>query len=203
MSAFEKKQQEMDRLIAKHYVHDPGATERKVAVEVAKEHPGPGWSTDTVEKRIQELFSQKILAKRTDIVDWNAVDYRFAYRVDVHLDVEALREAPDYGAPKDERPHEPVDNWRRLARYIMKDLIPFWERIPVAKTVSGTKFHNDDVILQNVTLLLGQQADLTVTLRARNQDAVLSFVVDGLRAMRGVKMTNTSHEAWSVNEGRN
>jgi hypothetical protein len=83
----------------------------------------------------------------------------------------------------------------------LRELLPFVEKIPASKTVTKKKFSRNDLILENVTILLGQQADLTVTLRARDQEAVLTFVVDGLRTMRGVRMTSTSHEAWSCVDG--
>ena len=147
------------------------------------------------------MKADAILSERTTIIDWEALGYPFQYRIDVHVDQEALHEPEFYGAPPGEKPHEPVDSWRRLVQHVMKDLIPFVERIPAAKTISKKKFSKADVILENVTILLGQQANLTVTVRARSQDAVMMFVVDGLRAMRGVKTTSASHEAWPYTHG--
>src|ERR1017187_3409023 len=197
----ENKHQDLDELIARYYVQDSEADQDGVAGAIAKDHPGPGRSSSNVLKRIAELVKERILVKRTDVIDWKAVGYPFRYRIDVHVDQDALRIGRSYGAPPGEEPQDPVDNWRRLATYIMRELLPFVEKIPASKTVTKKKFSRNDLILENVTILLGQQADLTVTLRARDQEAVLTFVVDGLRTMRGVRMTSTSHEAWSCVDG--
>jgi len=204
------KDREMNRLIAKHYVKDPGGKQEIIAGDIAVEQEERredrrGWSADNIKKHIQDLTDRKVLDKHVGIMDWEEMGYPFEYRVDVHLDVETLREGPDFGAPKDESTRNsalatnPVDSWHGVAYYIMNDLIKFWERVE-KKTVSGKTFSADDLLLLDVVILLGQQADLTLTLRARDQDAVLSFVVDGLRAMRAVRMTSTSHNAWSYAE---
>lgn len=182
---------EMDQLIARHYVNNPEATHAEVAD--ALEQP-----LRTVERRISKMIERAVLVRRTDINDWAALGYPFRYRIDVHVDQEALRDPPEFGAPPGEMPKQPkeeVKDWRRLAQYIMKDLLAFVERSN--NTVTNKKISKDDLIVQNVTILLGQQADLSVTLRSRTPDAILSFVVDGLRSMRGVRATTTAHEAWS------
>ena len=185
------------QLIARYFMKHPEAP----ADQAARDLASAIGSSSTAERRIRKMKADAILSERTTIIDWEALGYPFQYRIDVHVDQEALHEPEFYGAPPGEKPHDPIDNWRRLVQYIMKDLIPFVERIPAAKTISKKKFSKDDVILENVTILLGQQADLTVTIRARSQDAVMTFVVDGLRAMRGVRTTNASHEAWSYTHG--
>jgi DNA-binding Lrp family transcriptional regulator len=189
------KQDDVQRdyqLIARYFLKHPEAPADRAAHELASAIG----SSSTAERRIRKMKADAILSERTTIIDWEALGYPFQYRIDVHVDQEALHE-PESG----EKPHEPVDNWRRLVQYIMKELIPFLERIPAAKTISKKRFSKDDVILENVTMLMGQQADLTVTIRARTQDAVMTFVVDGLRGMRGVKTTSASHEAWSYSQG--
>ena len=184
-------------MIARYFLRHPEATVEQATEDLASAIG----SVSTAERRIRKMKADAVLSERTTIVDWGVLGYPFQYRIDVHVDQEALHEAESYGAPPGEEPHEPVDNWRRLVQHIMKDLIPFVEKIPAAKTISKKEFLRDDVILENVTIMLGQQADLTVTLRARTQDAVMTFVVDGLRAMRGVKTTSASHEAWSYTHG--
>ena len=185
------------QLIARYFLKHPEAPVDQAARDLASAIG----SISTAERRIRKMKADAILSERTMVIDWEALGYLFQYRIDVHIDQEALHEPEFYGAPPGEKPHEAVDNWRRLVQYIMKDLIPFVEKIPAAKTISKKKFSKDDVILENVTILLGQQADLTVTVRAQSQDAVMTFVVDGLRAMRGVKTTSASHEAWSYTQG--
>lgn len=183
---------EDDQLIARHFVTNPEATETEVSEATRL-------NLTKVQRRVSKMIEHQVLVRRTDINDWAALGYPFRHRIDVHVDQEALRDGPDYGAPKDQVPAERVDNWRSLARYVMKDLIAFVEGC--SRPVTNKKLSKNDLIVQNVTILLGQQADLSVTVRARTPDAVLSFVVDGLRAMRGVRMTTTSHEAWSYIDG--
>jgi DNA-binding Lrp family transcriptional regulator len=185
---------ELDQMIARQYVNSPKATEEEVATAIKRPYA-------TVQHRIEKLKGAAILGKRTDITNWAALGYPFRYRIDVHVDQEALRKAPYFGAPFGVEPEKgkEINNWHRLADYIMNDLVSFVGRSP--KTVTQNKLKSSDLVVQNVTILLGQQADLSVTLRAKNPDAILSFVVDGLRAMMGVRMTSTAHEAWSYTDG--
>src|SRR2546423_855015 len=92
LTIIEKRQREMDRLIAKYYVRDPDATQDAIAVDVVKEHlDEDGWAPKTVVTRIQELSQGKVLDKHIEVMKWKDVGYPFRYRIDVHLDVEALR----------------------------------------------------------------------------------------------------------------
>ena len=179
---------ELDQLIARYLLSNPEAVTIEIASALGKS--ALGRSEHTVQRRVAKMTEDGVIVQKREINDWAAIGYPFRYRIDVRVDQEALREPPSYGAPHGEEPREPVDNWRRLAQYIMKDLIPYLEEIPASKTVSKRRFSRDDLLLENVTILLGQETDLSVTVRARTPDAVLSFVVDGLRTMRGVSSTD-------------
>jgi len=185
---------ELDQRIARFYVNAPKATERQVASGIKE-------SYSTVQDRIQKLKEAAVLGARTDVTNWAILGYPFRYRIDVHVDQEALRKDPYYGAPYGEKPDKgkEINNWHRLADYIMNELVDYVGR--QSKTVAQHQLKPSDLVVQNVTILLGQQADLSVTVRAKHPDAILSFVVDGLRAMMGVRMTSTAHEAWSYTDG--
>jgi hypothetical protein len=123
-------------VIASYFLKHPEEAARDLASVIG--------SSSTAERRIRKMKTDDILVERTNIVDWEALGHPFQYRTDVHVDQEALHEPDSYGAPPGERPDEPVDDWRRLVRYIMRDLIPYVEKTSASRTVSKRKFSRDD-----------------------------------------------------------
>jgi len=175
-----EKLDEMDRMIVECVIHNPRITVHGI-VQRLDEHYKTPMSESAVQKRLAELLSQRRLERVIQVRDWTAADYSFRYRVDLKADMRELRLGR--GGPPDD--DQPVDSQKKLCHYV--------------KEVLGRRYQGRLVIL-DVTILLGQQADLSITLRAKDSKAILDFVTEDLRVLGGVEATMTSHEAWTYGE---
>ena len=61
------------------------------------------------------------------------------------------------------------------------------------KDVLARRYQGRLVVL-DVTILLGQQADISITLRVKEPKTILDFVTEGLRVLGGIEGTMTSQE---------
>lgn len=85
------------------------------------------------------------------------------------------------------KPIREINSQKRLAWYIKNQL----SHVPAFKK---------RLVCLDVTILLGHQYDMTVTIRARDTDAALDYVTKGLRFLRGVSATMSTVEAWSCTD---
>jgi len=58
------------------------------------------------------------------------------------------------------------------------------------------------VIVEDVCVLLGDPADLSLTVRVKDPDDIFPFVTEHLRTMDGVDNTATSIESWTCSVAR-
>jgi hypothetical protein len=65
------------------------------------------------------------------------------------------------------------------------------------ETLARDSAFHDKVLVEDVHILLGGPADMSATVRARDNDAMLDFVVSGLRICEGVQQTTTCLMQWS------
>lgn len=195
---------EIDQQIARYLVADPTATDESIASSLSIHK-------NTVQRRRRTMQDEHVLAPATEVLDWRAIGFPFRYRIDIQVNPVALRDEKQGGAPEDcpdeLKPGFPINTQERLARFIRSNLVHYvtWR----------LKHHKEDsdrprnefqdfaklLIVHDVTILLGHQADLSVMVRAKTQAALRKFVTSGLRMMRGVNSTDTSQEAWSCIEG--
>jgi DNA-binding Lrp family transcriptional regulator len=168
-----------DRRILDCVIENPATTVEGIVKYLDEQ--GVRLSESAVGKRVAELLNNGILERIIIIRDWVTVGYPFRYRIDVKADMKELRLGR--GGPAKE-PHA-VDSQKKLGAYI--------------KDVLSRKYVGRLVVLE-VTILLGQQADLSITVRARDSRTVLNFVTEDLRALGGIEATMTSHEAWTYGE---
>ena len=135
----------------------------------------------TIEKRVKILKDRQLFRDETR-VQLAALGFTLRYRVDVQINPRELNDSRE----KDEA-HEwkrPIGNpQKRLAGQIRKQLMPAFK---------------DSVILEDITILLGNPADLCITVRVRSHAHIFAFVTEGLRTLKGVSNTSTSYEAWSI-----
>ncbi len=189
---------EKDFRILQCLIHYPEATVDFISDKL-------GYSPSTVQKRLADLQAgnQRRFARVMEIRDWDAAGYPLRYRIDLKVDQIALRAGKDRGGPVNEpdeaedpvgdedgapihlpTPANKINSQKRLARYIKQQLAV----LPTFK---------DGLLCIDVTILLGQEYDMSISLRARDAEVVLEFVTKGLRFLRGVHSTATSHESWS------
>jgi len=154
---------------------------RLTIVEVAKQL---GFAPPTVQRRLLRLIDSGVVERGVRICDWSAVGYPLRYWIDLKVNHRALQQGR--GGPPGNRQ---VSSMRKLASYIMRAVGDAYE----AKR---------QLIVQDVTILLGSPADLSVYIRARDHHTVLDFISNGLGALGAVESTRTFHEVWSCSEGR-
>jgi DNA-binding Lrp family transcriptional regulator len=117
---------------------------------------------------------------------------------------------------------ENVNSQERLARFIMYHLVDYvaWRLeggseaktdntakpedtgnpVRPAKSSEALKNYTERIYVEDVTILLGHQADLSAAVRVHNSDVIRRFVTDGLRLLAGINSTSTSQEVWSCFE---
>jgi DNA-binding Lrp family transcriptional regulator len=124
----------------------------------------------TVQRRLSKLLEQGDL-KRIIAVNLSSLGYVLRYRIELALD-------PQEVAAKQK-------SVKTIAQQIREDL-------PTQPKFKGR------LIVQNVFALMGGSADLAISVRAKNHDVVLNFVLEGLRNIPGVRSTTIVQEAWSA-----
>ena len=172
-------QDEKDVKIAEIIIRNPQITVESIAEFL-------GIPESTVSKRLADMLRERQLARIIEIRDWTAFGYPLRYRIDIKVNQRELRMGrggpPEADAPK-------IANQKQLATYI-KDTLP---------TLLPQEYKGQ-LIVRDVTILLGQQADLTLVVRAKDYETILEFVTNGLRVLGGVDTTMTSQEAWSCSD---
>ena len=111
-------------------------------------------------------------------VNFAAIGYEIAYRIDVVLD-------PFKIAVDVDKNGIPTVNPQEVLALAIRDLVeqkPFKER----------------VLVENVEILLGNPADLSITVRAASHEYAFDFVTRGLRSLPGIRGTSTCQIAWSL-----
>lgn len=140
-----------------------------------------GLARDTTQKRINKLTQLGVLQRRYE-VDLDAIDFRNRYRMDINVNPKDLRN--NQGT----LPHPKIKNLQQRLAYRLMAL--------------NVKY--EDIIIEDVAVLMGDPADLCVTLRTRGLDqrAVFEFVTGVVRMIPGIEKTSTCIEAWSISRER-
>jgi len=115
-----------------------------------------------------------------------ALGYPERYRVDIWVIPLKLREGAGGRAQDVDASGQRlyVDSQKRLGRYIME-------------TLAKDPAFRDRILVEEIHILLGGPADMSATVRARDNDSMLEFVVSGLRICEGVQQTTTCLMQWS------
>jgi DNA-binding Lrp family transcriptional regulator len=115
-----------------------------------------------------------------------ALGFPECYRVDIWVIPLRLREGNGGRSQDvDEEGHRlVVDSQKRLGRYMIEVLA----KDPV---------FCDRILVEDVHILLGGPADMSATVRARDNDSMLDFVVSGLRICEGIQQTTTCLLQWT------
>lgn len=115
-----------------------------------------------------------------------ALGYPVRYRVDIWVIPMKLREGLG-GRVQD---HDGagvrlvIDSQKRLGRYIME-------------TLAEEPAFKERVLVEEIHILLGGPADMSATVRARDNESMMNFVLDGLRSCEGIQQTSTYLLSWS------
>jgi DNA-binding Lrp family transcriptional regulator len=208
---------EKDQEIIKCVIRDPQAEIDDLARETT-------FPPSTVSKRISQLQRTERIGRGFRILDWKKVGYPFRYRVDVKVNQRKLAlgdGGPAQGPPVPGTVHanftiegrpvevrfsqeQPKSKVRPaelppLPPQPEKDIYTQQELASYIKNVLGqSPAYTHQLVVESVTILLGgPDADLSILVRAKEPEIILSFVTDGLRVLGGVQSTTTSQEAWS------
>lgn len=156
---------------------------------------------DKLQHRLKELHDNGWLDVYREI-DVIALGYKLRYRIDVKIN------------PRDLQPHLddlrnklmaakklPSDNnpQKLLALYIKNLLLQAPGDLLEAEAFERLR---QRVIVEDVSILMGDPADLTISVRVKDHEDIFQFVTGLLRPAPGVENTSTSLEAWSVRAGK-
>ena len=200
---------ESARKIARYLIDHPAA-DNKDAATALRLH------VNTVQPLVKQL-KETVLADSVHVLDWDAIGLGLRYRVEIQINQRQLRKD---GGPEDlevflkQRPPkhfrryaEGIRTQERLALFIWHHLADYvaW-RIDDAvekrdeKRRESLANYADRVHIEDVVMLLGGQADLSVACESTTPQSSGKFVTDGLRMMSGINSTTTSQEMWSCFE---
>jgi DNA-binding Lrp family transcriptional regulator len=145
-----------------------------------------GVTSDAAGHRIRALRENDWLDTK-HVVNLAALGYRLRYRIDVKTNPfilqQSLEKLKSSLSVADQNPQ------KILAGYIKN------------KLAAEDRF-KERVVVEEITITMGDPADLCVTVRVRDHDDILDFVTAGLRATPGVENTSSCLEAWSVFGGK-
>ena len=164
----------IDQRIAECIIRQPKVTVEQLADELSL-------SPSTIQKHLSELFEGRHIERVIAVRDWAGAGFPLRARVDIRVNMRELK-AGRGGLPDDE---QKVDSQKKLAQYIA-EIVP--------------KQFRGRLVVEDVAILLGHDADLSLTIRVKDQKVVLDFVTEGLRMLGGVDATMTSFESWSYGE---
>lgn len=132
----------------------------------------------TAQKRIQRLMREGYLERVLRVIDLKALGYA-RYRIDMNVNPVELRHG------EIDKARGNVKTQEELAQFIMGTL---------------QRSAGDNLLIENVTILLGHHADLSATVWVKDTEVLRKFVTDELRGGGGIQDTSTALEAWSVQE---
>lgn len=144
---------------------------------------GVNLDVSTVRGWLQALRNEKLLTDQVRLVDPVGAGVMLRYRVDVTIDSPRLNTSCETGTLKQLHADDP-NKQRRLAYYIRDHVAPSCK----------------DVFVEEVAILLGDPADLTVTVLVPRHEVIFSFVTEHLRCLDEVKSTSTSHVSWRTDQ---
>jgi DNA-binding Lrp family transcriptional regulator len=170
---------DVDRQMMECIIQNPRATVQGLVQQLEARHIR--MSESAIQKRLADLLTEKRLERVMIVRDWVAAGYPLRYRINIKANMRELRLGR--GGPPDDT--QTIDSQKKLASYI-KDVL--------------ARRYQDRLVILDVRILLGYDADLSVTLRTKDTKTIFEFVTEGLRVLGGVDSTMTSHEVWTYGE---
>jgi DNA-binding Lrp family transcriptional regulator len=132
----------------------------------------------TVQKRVDRLKKKEVV-KEIYAVNLKKIGYPLRCRIDIQIESVEIR---------DKRNPE-ITSQRDLAKYIV-------EKLAKEKPYVGR------IIVDDVFVLLGGPSDMSLDIRASDNEIVSHFVTEALRKTYGIRNTTTSHLTESYMNGK-
>jgi len=137
-------------------------------------------SKKAIEQRLKGLRKLGYVTPRLRLADLVSAGLMLRYRIDITINPPALN-ASCKAKGRLENCHPSESNKQiRLAFYI---------RDNVAKECDG-------LVVEEVSILLGNPADICVTVLVPDHKSVFTFVTEQLRSLEEIQATSTSHVSW-------
>lgn len=133
-----------------------------------------------LEGKLHHLRELGLLTKWQRTVDLPATGCRLRYRIDITINPNVLQHSQDIIQL---RGKYKTENCQELLAYYIRDV--------VAEKCS-------EVFVEEVSILLGDPADLCATVLVPDHKTIFTFITEHLRARDEIKSTSTSHVAWRV-----
>jgi hypothetical protein len=142
----------------------------------------------TLEDQLKPLYDNEWIDTRT-VVDLPAMGYKLKYRIDVKINPRELRKQLETlkgsVVNRDENPQVILGHYIRY-------------RLP--KEERCLRF-DGRLLIEDIVILLGDPADLSITVRVQEHKDAFDWVTTILRTLDPVDNTSTCLEAWSVIDG--
>ncbi|MGJ5814460.1 hypothetical protein [Paludibaculum fermentans] len=123
------------------------------------------------------------------VVNMDELGWCHKYRIDVRINPRELNESRDL--PPSGSEWGTTNPQEMLAHYLMDQFMEAED----AKAAP-------DAIIEDVTILLGDPADLCILVRVKDPRALYTFITEKVRGTLGVENTSTCTEAWSAASAR-
>jgi DNA-binding Lrp family transcriptional regulator len=133
----------------------------------------------TLEDRLKILRAAELITGQQRVADLVATGSRLRYRVDIKINPNMLHKSTIPELVENEH----TNNRQELLAYYIRDVI--------AKKCAG-------VIIEDVSILLGDPADLSATIVVPSHTVIFDFITRYLRALDVIENTSTSHVAWRL-----
>lgn len=132
----------------------------------------------TIQKRVNKLKEMGVV-KEIYTVNLKKIGYPLRFRIDIVVDPVDLREEKGKG----------INSQRKLAKYIVEEL-------------ATEEKYAGRIIVDDVFILLGGQADMSLDIRSSDNEIVSEFVTESLRKTYGIRNTMTVHLTESYMNGK-
>lgn len=172
---------ERQRRVLKLLIEQPGLVTYADVQRALDEQPGEKMPYGTVRDNLDGLERDGYLTKGYT-VNFKKIGYQTLYRIDVMIEPSAI------DVDRDDVSNVPVANPQQV---LVAEILRLAEQLPFKNWI----------LIENIEILLGDPADLCITVRVSHHRDVFSFVTRGLRSLPGVRSTSTCQIAWSVRHG--
>jgi DNA-binding Lrp family transcriptional regulator len=160
--------------VLKALQEDPYASDQKLAKTVTL-------SIETVRGWLTDLRAGGYVTLQLRLADLVKSEQMLRYRIDITINPPALNKSCKTGPLSTFGVHE-TNKQRRLAYYI---------RDVVAAECVG-------LVVEEVAILLGDPADLSMTVLVPDHKTIFQFVTEHLRSIEEIENTSTSHVSWRM-----
>ena len=165
--------EQLDLEILKELGADPNTTNEALARRF-------GVAPRTVEDSLKRLRLRGWIREQKRSVDLAASGMMLRYRIDVKINPHDLHASRTIGALR-----------KTYGTHNVQELLAYYIRDVVAGKTQG-------VIVEEVSILLGDPADLCATVLVPDQRTIFEFVTEHLRDLIEIENTSTSLVAWRI-----